>query len=78
MKPKVFVSRLIPEQGLNLVLEACDTEVWTEEMPASHGVLIEKLHDKVGLLSLLTDRTDAALLAANPQSASSLEYGRWL
>lgn len=67
MKPKVFVSRLIPEQGLELVRQAFDAEIWQDEMPPSREVLLEKISDKVGLLSLLTDRIDAALLDANPQ-----------
>lgn len=67
MKPKVFVSRLIPEQGLDLVRQAFDAEIWQDEMPPSRAVLLEKISDKVGLLSLLTDRIDAALLDANPQ-----------
>ncbi|MCC7161089.1 MAG: D-glycerate dehydrogenase [Anaerolineae bacterium] len=67
MKPKVFVSRIIPDQGLELVRQACDAEIWQDEMPPPHEVLLEKIRDKVGLLSLLTDRTDAALLDANPQ-----------
>lgn len=67
MKPKVFVSRLIPEQGLDLVRQEFDAEIWQDEMPPSREVLLEKISDKVGLLSLLTDRVDAALLDANPQ-----------
>lgn len=67
MKPKVFVSRIIPDQGLQLVLDACDAEVWPEELPPPHEVLLEKIKDKVGLLSLLTDRIDAELMDLNPQ-----------
>ena len=67
MKPKVFVSRIIPDEGLNLILEACDAEVWQEELPPPHNVLLEKIKDKVGLLSLLTDKIDAELMDLNPQ-----------
>ncbi len=67
MKPKVFVSRLIPEQGLELVRQQCDAEIWQDEMPPVRDILLEKIKDKVGLLSLLTDKVDAALLDANPQ-----------
>jgi glyoxylate reductase len=67
MKPKVFVSRIIPEEGLNLVLDACDAEVWQEELPPPRDVLLEKIRDKVGLLSLLTDKIDAELMDLNPQ-----------
>lgn len=67
MKPKVFVSRIIPDQGLNLVLDACEAEVWQDELPPPHAVLLEKIKDKVGLLALLTDKIDAELMDLNPQ-----------
>lgn len=67
MKEKVFVSRIIPDEGLNLVLEAFDAEVWQDELPPPREVLLEKIKDKVGLLSLLTDKIDAELMDLNPQ-----------
>lgn len=67
MKPKVFVSRLIPDQGLHLVLDAFDAEVWQDELPPPREILLEKIRDKVGLLSLLTDKIDAELMDLNPQ-----------
>jgi len=67
MKPPVFVSRIIPDEGLELVLEACDADVWQDELPAPHDVLLDKIKNKVGLLSLLTDRIDAELMDLNPQ-----------
>ncbi len=67
MKPPVFVSRIIPDEGLELVLEACDAEVWQDELPPPHDVLLDKIKNKVGLLSLLTDRIDAELMDLNPQ-----------
>lgn len=67
MRAKVFVSRVIPDEGLNLVLDACDAEVWKDELPPPRAVLLEKIKDKVGLLSLLTDKIDAELMDLNPQ-----------
>ncbi len=61
-KPKVYVTRLIPEDGLNMVLEACDAEVWEEELPPPREVLLEKVKGKDGLLCLLTDKVDAELM----------------
>ncbi len=66
-KPKVFVTRLIPDQGLDLVKEACDAEIWEEELPPPRDVLLQKVADKEGLLSLLTDRVDAELMDAAPK-----------
>jgi glyoxylate reductase len=66
-KPKVFVTRIIPEEGLSLVRESCDMELWEHELPPPREVLLEKIKDKVGVLSLLTDKIDAELMDANPQ-----------
>lgn len=66
-KPKVFVTRAIPEGGLDLIREACEAEIWTSEMPPPREVLLEKVRGVDGLLSLLTDRVDAELMnAAGP------------
>ena len=35
MKPKVFVTRRIPDRGLDMVLDFCDAEVWEDELPPS-------------------------------------------
>lgn len=67
MKPKVFVSRVIPKEGLDLVRAEFETELWEDELPPPREVLLEKIKDKVGLLSLLTDKIDPALMDANPQ-----------
>ena len=66
-KPRIFVSRLIPERGLDLVREACNAEIWAGELPPPSDVLLEKVADKQGLLSLLTDRVDAELMDAAPR-----------
>lgn len=67
MKPKVYVTRKIPEKGLALVREVCDVEVWAGDVPVPREVLLEKVHAVEGLLSLLTDRVDAEVLDAAPK-----------
>lgn len=67
MKPKVFISRMIPQEGLDLVLAACDAEVNTADTHLSQAQLIDRVRDKAGLLCLLTDEIDDAILAASPQ-----------
>src|SRR5947209_1935564 len=66
-KPKVFVTRLIPAAGLERVREHCDADIWTEPLPPSADVLRRKVPDCEGLLSLLTERIDGALLDAAPR-----------
>ena len=66
-KPKVFVSRTIPEGGLEMVRKACKVEIWTDEMPPPRELLLERVHGVDGLLCLLTDPIDAEVLdAAGP------------
>lgn len=65
---RVYVTRVIPEQGLQMILDACNAEVWSGETPPPREVLLERVRGVDGLLSLLTDRVDAELMdAAGPQ-----------
>lgn len=67
-KPRVFVTRRIPEFGLKRVLEATDAEVWDEPLPPSREVLLQKIAGCDGVLSLLTEKVDAEFFdAAGPQ-----------
>lgn len=66
-KPRVFVTRVIPSAGLDRVLHACEADVWHGHLPPSHEILLEKAARCDGLLSLLTDRIDAALMDACPR-----------
>jgi glyoxylate reductase len=66
-KPKVFLTRVIRDKGLDLVKEFCDADIWPEELPPSREVLLEKVRGVDGLLCLLTDKIDAEVLdAAGP------------
>jgi glyoxylate reductase len=65
--PKVFVARRIPAAGLDRIAAAADVDVWPDRLPPSPAVLRERVRDCDGLVSLLTDRVDAALLAAAPR-----------
>jgi glyoxylate reductase len=65
-RPKVLVARRIPDEGLNAISAACDVDVWPERLPPSAEWLREHIRDCDGLVSLLTDRVDAALLDAAP------------
>jgi glyoxylate reductase len=66
-KPKVFVSRIIAEAGLAKIKENCDAEIWPEQMPPPYALLRQKVAGCDGLVSLLTDKIDAALLDAAPR-----------
>ena len=66
-KPKVFVTRVIRDKGLDLIKEACQADIWPGELPPDRETLLERVRGVEGLLCLLTDRIDGdALDAAGP------------
>jgi glyoxylate reductase len=65
--PRVFVTRRIPEVGLERIRVTCDAEIWSQPLPPSYDVIRDKIKDCDGLVSLLTDRIDATLLDAAPR-----------
>jgi len=67
-KPRVLVTRTIPDAGLNPVREACEVDLWDEELPPPREELLRRVNGVDGLLSLLTDQVDDELLdSAGPQ-----------
>jgi len=69
MKPRVFVTRIIPDKGLAMVRQHdWDIEVWQDPLPPPYEVLLQKVKGLDGLLCLLTDKIDANLMdASGPQ-----------
>ena len=63
-RPRVFVTRVIPDEGLDPVREACDVDLWTDELPPPRDELLRRVAGVDGLLSLLTDTVDDELLDA--------------
>ncbi|MEM2105180.1 MAG: glyoxylate reductase [Candidatus Bathyarchaeia archaeon] len=66
-KPKVYVTRELPERGLKIIKERFDAEVWPEYAPPPKRVIIEKVRDVDGLVSLLSDKIDAEVFDAAPK-----------
>ena len=67
MKPKVYVTRLLPKEGMDRIHCFCDTEVWEGDLPPPRETLLQKVRDVEGLVCLLTDRIDAELLNKAPR-----------
>jgi glyoxylate reductase len=63
----VFVTRAVPGEALALLRAAHDVRVWDGALPPEPAVLREAVAEAEGLLCLLTDRIDAALLNAAPR-----------
>ncbi len=67
-RPRVFITRVIPDQGLTLIQDVCEVDLWTEDLPPPREVLLQRVRGIDGLLSLLTDRIDGEVMdAAAPQ-----------
>src|SRR5215216_2732495 len=63
---RVFVTRRLPGTALKRLAAEHEVDVWPERMPPPQDVLRERAARVDGLLALLTDRVDAALLEACP------------
>lgn len=66
-KPKVFVARKMAQEALDMIADATEMELWEDELPPPRDVLLNKVKDIDGLLSLLTDKVDAELMDAAPR-----------
>jgi len=66
-RPRVYITRRIPDAGLDLIRQACDVILWEGDEPPPYETLVDGVRDADGLLCLLTDRIDDALMAAAPR-----------
>ena len=65
-KPKVYVSRIIADEGLKLLREVCELQVWQQKELMPRDVQLELFADCSGLLTTTDIKVDAQLLAACP------------
>lgn len=63
-KPKVFVTRVIPDKGLDLIKDFCEVDLWEGELPPSRVELMHRVQGADGLLCLLTDKIDGEVMDA--------------
>ena len=63
-KPNVFVSRIIPDEGLAAIREACEMDLWDGDLPPPRDELLRRVAGCDGVLTLLTDRVDDEFLDA--------------
>ena len=67
MKPKALVTRKIFEEALDYLEEHVEYEIGAGEGELTQQVLLEKVEDKQGILSLLVDTIDREVIDAAPQ-----------
>ncbi len=71
---RCFVSRQLPGQALERLADEHDVEVWPGQLPPPYEELSEHVRPVEGLLCMLTDRVDAALIQAAPKLRAIANY----
>ena len=66
-RPKLLVTHPLFEAPRKLLAEPFDVEYWTEPGRPSRAEFLRRAADKDGLISLITEKIDAKLLASAPQ-----------
>jgi glyoxylate reductase len=61
-RPRVFVSRIISDDGLNPIGAQTQAEVWQDEGPPPRDELLRRVAGMDGVLTMVTDRVDEELL----------------
>jgi len=63
-KPKIYVTRRLPDEVINWLGDHCEMDMWeSEETPVPYEELERQVEEVEGLYCLLTDRIDASLIA---------------
>lgn len=63
-RPKVFITRQIPDAGVELLRRVADVEINPEDRPLSRSELLEKAAGCDGIIGLLTEKIDAEFFDA--------------
>ncbi|MGM0603830.1 MAG: 2-hydroxyacid dehydrogenase [Bacillota bacterium] len=66
MKKKIYITRKIPDIGLDMLKEKFDIKVNEKDRVLTKEEIIENMDRCDGLLSLLTDTIDKEIIASNP------------
>ncbi|MEM2961266.1 MAG: glyoxylate reductase [Candidatus Bathyarchaeia archaeon] len=61
---RVFVTRALPEEVMNMLRSRFDIEVWPYEEPTPKSILMEKVKEVNGLICLLTEKIDREVIEA--------------
>jgi len=65
--PKILVTRTLPGDALARLSRQVELDVWTEDAAMPRSEIVKRIADCDGLLCLLTDRIDSAVLTAAPK-----------
>lgn len=76
-KKKILVTGRLPDEVMERLAAVCDMEANREDRPMERQQVLDKIADRDGLLSVITDRVDAELMdrAPNLKIISNLAVG---
>ena len=73
-KQRVFITRRIPEKGIEMLRRYYDVEVWEGQREPPRDVLLEKAGEADALVSLLSDKIDRELFDNAPKLRIIAQY----
>jgi glyoxylate reductase len=74
-KKSVYITRMIPQENIDDLKKYCDVDVNQDDRALAPTELMEKVKGRDGVLTLLTDKVDAAVMdAAGPQCKIFANY----
>ena len=77
MKPRVLITRVLPEPALEVIRQACEVQLDPLDRQLTPAALRQAVVDKHGVLCLITDRIDVPVLnaAAELKVVSNIAVG---
>jgi lactate dehydrogenase-like 2-hydroxyacid dehydrogenase len=63
-KPKVFVTRRVPQEGIDILKETCDVDVWDSDDVVPRETLFERVQGVNGLFCTINDKINEEVLNA--------------
>lgn len=64
MKPRVFLTRRIPEEGIRRLQDKFELKIWPEEGPPPRNVLFKEIKDIDALITTVSDKIDGELISS--------------
>lgn len=63
-KPKVYITRRVPVDGLELLKRKCEVQIWDDDEVIPRKTLLENVKGINGIFCLITETIDAEFLDA--------------
>lgn len=63
-RKKIYITRQLPDEAMKILKSKFEVEVWPKEMPPPKSLIIEKVRKAEGLICLLTEPIDEAVIGA--------------